>query len=311
MVLDSALVKQLAGQLGFDLVGITAAADTGHGGFLRDWLGHDYHGSMSYMAQNMDKRVDVRQLFAWSRSVICVGMNYYGGAYWKGKTGSRWGKIARYAWRADYHDVLKQRLAQLREKLGEFTNGGGRFRICVDTVPLLEKAYAARAGLGWIGKNGLLVNKCFGSWLVLGELVTDLELEADAPVADGCGDCRRCLDGCPTGALLDARLLDARRCVSYLTIESNEALSGQPARQMGDWVFGCDVCQEVCPFNRGLVREDAHWRIDDNWTAADLAIAVDLDEQTFADRYGGSSIERMGSARFVERCRAVRYRGGK
>ena len=248
-------IKIFAFQLGFDLVGITSADPIAHSDQLLNYLCNNYQGEMNYLACNTDKRIHPAQLVPGARSVICTALNYYQPDPEKFSQLIS-GKIARYAWGTDYHLVVKKKLKQLADLISAQHSPSDHqplLRCFVDTAPLAEKELAARAGLGWIGKNNLLINQQFGSWLVLGEIVTDLQFEHDQPVADQCGDCSRCLDACPTQALVQPRILDARRCVSYLTIEAKSTLPDLKKfknPQVTQWIFGCDFCQNTCPFNQ-------------------------------------------------------------
>jgi len=255
-------IKAFAFRLGFDLVGVTSTDPIAHSDHLHNYLRNNYQGEMNYLARNIDKRIHPAQLVPSACSVICTALNYY---QTNPNNYSRLtsGKIARYAWGTDYHLVVKKKLKQLADFISTQLGGSDctdhrnhlpLLRCFVDTVPLAEKELAARAGLGWIGKNNLLINQQFGSWLVLGEIVTDLPLDHDQPAADQCGDCSRCLDACPTQALVEPRTLDARLCVSYLTIEAKSSLPNNKEKfqnpQVAQWIFGCDLCQNTCPFNQ-------------------------------------------------------------
>jgi len=244
-------IKNWGRKIGFDLIGITSALpiDNPHTDALNNYLAKGYQGEMQYLSRHLEKRLDVRRLVPGARSVICTALNYYNEAPKQNSTGPC-GKIARYAWGRDYHDVVKEKLHRLADHIRVAVGTPVITRCFVDTAPILEKAYAARAGLGWIGKNTLLLNEKFCSWLVLGEIVTDLELACDEPIPDQCGDCENCLKACPTNALIKPRILDARRCISYLTIESKSAVPAVLQSKMGNWLFGCDDCQNVCPFNQ-------------------------------------------------------------
>lgn len=203
---------------------------------------------MHYLAARFDERADPAAYFAGAASVICVGMNYHVrlGEGDAGESSVR-GRIARYALGADYHEVVKDRLHALADWLREAA--GGRTRAAVDTAPVMEKDLAARAGVGWVGKNTCVINEGIGSWLLLGEILTTLPLPADEPAVDRCGTCRRCLDACPTHAITAPYQLDARKCISYLTIEHRGEIEPALQPQMGDWLYGCDICQDVCPWN--------------------------------------------------------------
>jgi epoxyqueuosine reductase len=249
--LDSAHIKQWGFNLGFDVMGITSALpiDNPHTNALHNYLAKGYQGQMQYLSRNIQKRLDVRRLVPGARSVICAALNYYHDAP-EHHGVKPCGKVARYAWGRDYHDVIKSKLHQLADHIKAAATDSIQTRCFVDTAPLLEKAYAARAGIGWIGKNTLLLNERFGSWLVLGEIVTDLELDYDQPVENHCGACEKCLHACPTNALIEPRILDARRCISYMTIESKSEVPTELQPKMGNWLFGCDDCQNACPFNQ-------------------------------------------------------------
>jgi epoxyqueuosine reductase len=233
-------------------------------------------------------------------SVICVAINYYGGQ--PGHNEVACGKIARYAWAGDYHKVVKKRLDLLAGRIRQAAGGEVVLRCCVDTAAVMEKAYAARAGLGWIGKNGLLVNGRYGSWLVLGEIITNLLFDYDEPIAQQCGGCSLCLEGCPGGAFAAPYILDARRCISYLTIESRVSVE----QEMAGWLFGCDSCQEVCPFNqRGEVTRDPDMQPESRWQQIELRGAELMDEEQFNNRFAGCCVRRGGYESFARNVRAL------
>ncbi len=234
----------------FDLVGIASAEPASTAGRFERWLSDGMHGGMSYMAETATQRSDPRHLLDDCRSVVMVGMSYRSShpASDTHSPGNRvW--ISRYAWGRDYHRIFKKRLVRLGRWL-EKTHPGSAWRAVVDTAPLLEREWAARAGLGWIGKNTMLLNRKLGSELFLGALLTDLELQPDAPTTDHCGKCTACLDACPTDAFTEPYILDARRCVGYLTIEHRDEIPDDLSPAMGDMVAGCDRCNEVCPWTR-------------------------------------------------------------
>lgn len=244
-------IKGQARRLGFDLVGVSGPHPDAHSDFYRSWLSQGYHAGMSYLARPdaVVKRCDLRQLMPQVRSVIVVGLNYYPGAL-PPRTNLH-GRVSRYAWGLDYHQVMRDKLHQLARWIDDKTKQSLNYRAYVDTGPLLERELAQRAGLGWIGKNTSLIHPNQGSYIFLGELLLDLGLEPDVlSAADRCGSCTACLEACPTGALVAPRTLDARRCISYLTIEHRGSIPQTLRPLLGDRVFGCDVCQEVCPWNR-------------------------------------------------------------
>ena len=247
------LIKAQAFGLGFDLVGITTLGPAETAAAFDEWIAHGYAGEMSYLPRNAEKRRDSRLPFDGASTAIVVAMNY-GGT-------EPPGPVARYARGDDYHDVMLDRLMRLHHWIDERVGRHVIGKSYVDTGPVLERDLARRAGLGWFGKNTMLINPRVGSFFFLGSLLVDLELDADAPFAsDHCGTCTRCLDACPTSALREARVLDATRCIAYLTIELKGEIPSELRPQIGDLIYGCDICQEVCPWNEKFalpLREDA------------------------------------------------------
>jgi epoxyqueuosine reductase len=241
-------IKQLSSRLGFSYCGIAkAVALDDDARRLEQWLAKGYQGKMSYMERNFDLRVDPARLVPGARSVITLLQNYYPEQQQHADSP----RISKYAYGTDYHDVIRSKmnefLSELRNEIGEI-NGRG----FVDSAPVLERSWASRSGLGWVGKNGNLINKQSGSFFFIATLITDLKLEYDDPFAkDYCGSCTRCLDACPTGALVEPALVDGSRCISYLTIElKDELIAPEFKGRMEGWMFGCDICQDVCPWNR-------------------------------------------------------------
>ncbi len=241
----TSLIKQKASELGFDYCGISKAEKLEEEEpKLEKWLSKGYHGKMAYMENHFDLRLDPTKLVPGAKSVISLLYNYYPGQ----EDNSKY-KIAKYAFGRDYHFVIKDKLKTffnfLNENIGEI-NG----RVFVDSAPVLERQWAAKSGLGWIGKNSLLINKSQGSFFFLAELIIDLELEYDGPIKDYCGTCTKCLDACPTDAFVDEGILDGSKCISYLTIELKDAIPTAFHGKFDNWIFGCDICQDVCPWNR-------------------------------------------------------------
>ena len=243
----SQLIKDHAKRLGFLSCGISNA------GFLEDeaprleeWLKKGYHGSMTYMERNFDKRLDPTKLVPGAKSVVSLLYNYFPKESQSDKSAP---KISKYAYGKDYHTVIKDKLFELmfliQEEVGEIHG-----RVFVDSAPVLDKAWAAKAGLGWIGKHTNLISKQAGSFYFIAELIIDLSLEQDAPVTDHCGSCTACIDACPTQAIVAPYQVDGSKCISYFTIELKEAIPQEVKGQFDNWVFGCDVCQDVCPWNR-------------------------------------------------------------
>ncbi len=235
----------MAREIGFDLVGIAPASPSKYRQYFRDWLDDGRAGTMEYLHRRFDERTDPAAYMPGAKSVVCVALNYHT-ALEPPPPGE--GRIARYALGVDYHEHIKTKLHALADAMRELVPDI-ETRASVDTAPLMEKELAARAGIGWIGKNTCVINPEIGSWLFLGEIITTLDLPHDEPAADRCGTCRRCIDACPTAAITDEYQLDARKCISYLTIEHRGDIEPPLQNQIGDWLFGCDICQDVCPWN--------------------------------------------------------------
>jgi epoxyqueuosine reductase len=290
----AARIKGLALEVGFDLVGIAPAEPPPELGFFPAWVAQGYAGEMAYLTGQVERRRDLRVAIPWARSVVAVGLQYDTAQPYSTEAAPEAGWIARYAWGDDYHDVMKALLDRLAERLVQEA-GPVRVRSYADTGPIVERAYAAAAGLGAWGKNTCLLHPEHGSWFFLGELVTDLELAADAPRADLCGSCTACLDACPTGALPAPYVLDATRCISYQTIELKGPLPEEQRAGVGRHVFGCDICQDVCPWNRRRRhRAGPAFAPREGLMAPDLVelAAVALDEQRFQRLFRRSAVKR-------------------
>ncbi|NOT01417.1 MAG: tRNA epoxyqueuosine(34) reductase QueG [Phycisphaerales bacterium] len=243
-------LKELLSAAGFCRCGVAVAGPIGRVPYLERWLSSGRAGTMAYLHGHRAFRTDPAKLLDGGRSVVVAAMNYRQREPATPDDGRPRGRVAMYAWGDDYHDVMRRRLDSVVDRFRAEVDETFEARCCVDTAPLLERELAAMAGVGWIGKNTMVLHQDVGSYFFLGEIVTTLELAPDEPVADHCGRCTRCLDACPTGAFPAAYEMDASKCISYLTIEHRGEIAGTFHRAMGDWVFGCDVCQEVCPFNR-------------------------------------------------------------
>ena len=248
--LTTADVKAEAKAAGFDLCGVAPVASFPELGFLGEWLSRGYAGEMHYMQRTADRRADVRAVMPSARSVISLGVVYNTDRpYSNQQSDPTHAAIARYAWGDDYHVVIGQRLGRLVDRLRTLSDEEFDARAYVDTGPVQERVYAQYAGLGWIGKNTCLINEDLGSWIFLSEIICSLPLESDAPGFDQCGSCARCLEACPTGALVDAGVLDSTRCLSYLTIELKGGIPENHRPAIGRHAYGCDICQDVCPWN--------------------------------------------------------------
>ena len=247
---DVAELKRRAAALGFDACGVAAIANYPELDFLADWLARGYAGAMQYMQKSADRRADITAVLPSARCVISLGTIYnVDRPYSTEVANPRQASIARYAWGDDYHTVIQQRMASLVSWLRDQAGPGFEARAYVDTGPIQERVFAQHAGLGWIGKNTCLINEDHGSWLFLSEIVCNLPLAPDQPGVDQCGECTLCIEACPTGALVEPYVLDARRCLSYLTIELKGAIPEEYRTSIGSHAYGCDICQEVCPWN--------------------------------------------------------------
>jgi epoxyqueuosine reductase len=291
-------IRKLAYECGFELAGVAAAVPAPDLPVYHEWLAAGMAGGMGYLTdRRAGLRDDPRHLLPSARSVISVGKLYHT-KFSKSTsfTHPQLGWISRYAWGDDYHDVLRSGLRQLesllRQQAGDFES-----KICVDTAPLLERAYAREAGLGWIGKNTCLIREGMGSWFFLGELLVSLELEPDTPPPDLCGSCTRCIDACPTAALEPYRL-DARRCISYFTIELRGPVPAEHRPGMGWHLFGCDICQDVCPWNRRApVTDDPHFQ--PRQLAPPLEKLAEISEEDFRALFRGSPVKRAKYSGFL------------
>ena len=297
--MDSAEVKHIARECGFELCGVARACELADFGIYRDWVDSGFAGNMHYLA---DRRAEVRRnpenLLEGARSVIVVGKLYdtplpYSTAF--NEDGRAW--ISRYAWGDDYHDILRYGLERMVERMQRVS--GFPFKICVDTAPLLERSYARQAGLGWIGRNTCLINQWKGSWLFLGEEVVKLELEADEPAPDRCGTCRRCIDACPTSAIVPRNgrwTIDSRLCISYVTIEDRGVAPEHLRPGIGHQIFGCDICQDVCPWNRRRAFGNG---FDARLYAPDLERMAAISEQEFREMFRRSPVSRARYSGFL------------
>ena len=301
----STLTQQIqahANELGFELVGVTPAAHSETIARYREWIENGYAGKMHYLEKHLSLKTDVRQLLAEARSVISLAMNYYtldppeALAQDPGR-----GQISRYAWGDDYHELIRERLLELVTFIKQTAESELKTRVCVDTAPIIEREYAQKAGIGWIGKNTNLIHWRSGSWYFLAEVLVNIVLESDTPELRGsCGTCTRCIEACPTDAIIEPNLLDSRRCISYLTIELKESIPKTLRPEIGNWIFGCDICQEVCPWNSKAVSttETGFQPRDGNFTPKLLSL-VGMTQEEFSRRFKGSPIKRAKRRGFL------------
>ncbi len=282
-------VKQCAAALGFDACGIAAAGPIDPEDRLGNWIARGYHAGMDWIARTKAVRQDVRLRMPDARSVVAVACNYY---FPRPESPAGRGRVSRYAWGRDYHSVLRKPMAALAQAISEIEEGIECYA-SVDTGPVLERAWAARAGLGWIGKNGLVIRDGLGSWFFIGVIITTLELAPDAPARNACGTCGECMKACPTGAITEPGVVDARRCISYHTIENRHDIPAELRERFGNRVFGCDTCQEVCPWNRSVHETRiADFQPRPGFADPDLDEWLALEEASFSERFAGSPIRR-------------------
>ena len=289
-------IKRRAAELGFAAVGIARLDRNTHAAELDRWLADGHAGTMTYLNRQAEKRKDPRQIMSGARSAVVTLTNYYHGSPPHGGEAHHPGRVAQYAWSPDYHDVLGERLEQLAKSI-QLLAPDAHTGCYVDAGPVPERELAQLAGLGWIGKNMMLIHPEIGSFTFIGVVLTDAQLEPDLPFeADRCGTCTRCLDACPTHAFVGPRNLDARACISYLTIEHRGAFDATQQAQVGDWLFGCDVCQDVCPWNVSFARatDDPAFAPRTDVVAPDRAAFAAMSDAEFARRYGDTPFTRPG-----------------
>ncbi len=297
-------LKKKAQELGFLECGVSHAVElTDEKSRLEEWLSRGNHASMGWMENHFEKRVDPRKLVEGARSVVSVLQSYY--HPFESVDHPSVGRISRYAWGEDYHLVMKEKLHALMEWLDQAAGGVGG-RVFVDSAPMMDKVWAAKAGLGWIGKHTNLISEQHGSWFFIGELVVDIELEPDRPVLDHCGSCTRCLDACPTGAISEPYVVDANLCISYSTIEHRGAdLPREISKDHGNWIFGCDICQEVCPWNKfKTVSEEPRFLPREGVLDTELETWGLLSQEEFSHQFRKSAVKRTKLEGFI---RNVRY----
>jgi len=304
---ETAWIAERAEALGFSLCGVAPLERFPEHAAIEEWLRRGYGGTMGYLAN--PKRREPERVLEGARSVIVCAMNYHTEHAYSSEaavsngSGEARGWISRYAWGRDYHEVLWERLNALADALNEKFPEGHQFRAYADTGPVAERVFAKNAGLGWIGKNTLLLNKTMGSWFFLGVIFTTLELSPslarnEMPPADMCGNCRQCLDACPTGAFVEPHVMDARRCISYLTIELRGSVPEEFRGAVGGNVYGCDICQEVCPYNRKapVTRlpdfEPRQFSSENSLFQPRLEWLAGMSEEEFRDKFRGSAMKR-------------------
>jgi len=299
-VTNAQKIKQFAKELGFSFCGISKAE------FLEEeaprlemWLQQGMHGKMSYMENHFDKRLDPRLLVPGAKSVVSLLFNYYT----EKKQNADAPKVSKYAFGEDYHYVVKDKLHLFLQKINDEI-GAVAGRAFVDSAPVLDKAWAKKSGLGWIGKNANLINKGHGSFFFIAELIIDLELDADGPVKDYCGTCTACIDACPTDAIVEPYVVDGSKCISYLTIELRDAIPLEFKNKMTEWAFGCDICQDVCPWNRfSKPHQESRFEASDDFLGMKKNDWVEMTEEVFTQRFKKSPLSRAGYLGLIKNVR--------
>jgi epoxyqueuosine reductase len=298
------VLEERAREAGFDLVGVTCAEPLREGGErLREWQQAGMAADMGYMHRPVELLSDPKKLQKSARSVVSLGVSYYPGDHPENEGG---GRVARYAWGRDYHEVIKERLFRLREELEVDLGVRIKARGFTDAVPLLERSAAQHAGLGFFGRNSCLINNEIGSYFFIADLIVDLDLDPDPPGEGTCGRCKRCMDRCPTGAIKAPGVVDARLCISYLTIENRGEIPRELRPKVGDWAFGCDVCQEVCPYNKTKASRSRWPEFSAEagsgpFLEIEEVLKIRTDEE-FEGRFGGTPLTRPGRAGLLRNC---------
>ena len=299
-------IKERALFEGFNKVGIVGASALEHEGRrLQEWLARGYHGEMSWMARDVEKRTNPREIFPHARSVVVVALNYY--TPHQHQQNPATGKVSRYAWGDDYHDVVKTKLLSLLSWIRE-QEPQADGKICVDIQPAMDKAWAVRAGLGWLGKHSNVITPEHGSWVFIGELLLNLDLDHDTDIVeDHCGTCTLCIDACPTAAITEPYVVDSNKCISYATIELRAPeLPSEIEDKLSGWLYGCDICQDVCPWNRFETSTDeARFAPREGNVNAELTQIIELTPETYAARFRGSAMKRAKISGLQRNARAL------
>jgi epoxyqueuosine reductase len=290
MKLTNEIVVQKAKAIGFDLIGF-AKVDTleKESDQLRSWLDKNYQAGMDYMGRNFEKRKDVKKILPEAKSVISLGLNYYTPHKYSNEKAN--GKVSRYAWGKDYHLIIWSMLDKLESELKK-NDPSFESISYVDTGPVMDKAWAVRAGIGWLGKHTNVINREIGSWFFIANIFTNYEFEYSEPIPDFCGSCTACLDACPTKAIVQEYVVDANKCISYLTIENRGTISEEFKGKFDEWIFGCDICQDVCPWNQKFPVETMIKDFHPENKALNLTDILEMTEEEFKEKFKNSPIKR-------------------
>ncbi|MCL5029827.1 MAG: tRNA epoxyqueuosine(34) reductase QueG [Bacteroidetes bacterium] len=292
MIITNEILIQKAKEIGFDLVGFANADELKDEiGKLGDWLSNGFQAGMSYMERNIEKRKDVRNILSNCKSVISLGLNYYTKKNHSNKNGK--GKVSRYAWGVDYHLIIWEKLSLLEKELKEI-DPLFESKSYVDTGPVMDKAWAVKAGLGWLGKHTNVINKNIGSWFFLSTILTNYEFEYSTQIPDYCGTCTACIDACPTDAIVREYVVDANKCISYLTIENKNEIPIEYKNKFENWIFGCDICQDVCPWNSkfSIATQVGEFLPSNGNDELNLVEVKNMNEEEFKSRFERSPIKR-------------------
>jgi len=297
-------IKNIILNEGFHKVGMSSAVSPKKSDLFKEWLNKNFHGEMKWMENYKDKRTDIQKLFPRAKSVISVAQNYYSPE--KHSSSLQHGKISRYAWGEDYHTIIKKKLKNVLAEIKKI-NKNIEGQICVDSAPAMDKLWAEKSGIGWQGKHTNIISKEFGSWIFLGELILNVELDYDKPIEDFCGTCTACIDACPTNAITKPYILDASKCISYLTIECwDKPITAEFKDKMENWIFGCDICQDVCPWNRFQQSTDEkRYSPKEGNTNPKLDKMATLTEDEFKRQYKKSPVKRTGWKNFIRNVKTV------
>lgn len=290
MKITNEIVTDKAKRIGFDLVGFAKAEELSkETADLEKWLDLKYHGDMEYMERNLDKRKDVSKILPGAKSVISLGINYYTDEHYSNQKDK--GKVSRYAWGKDYHLVMWEKLDELESELKKI-DPGFESKSYVDTGPVMDKAWAVRAGLGWLGKHTNVINKEMGSWFFIANIITNYEFEHSSVITDHCGSCTACIDACPTNAIVDEYVLDSTRCISYLTIENRGEIPEEFKNNFDNWIFGCDICQDVCPWNVKFSEVTENLEFLPKNKEFNISEIVNMNEEEFREKFSESPVKR-------------------
>ena len=292
MALSNNMVIKIANSYGFDLVGFAEAKNLDEENeHLREWLSNGYHADMKYMERNSDKRKDVKEILPSAKSVISLGLNYYTPEVFSGD--KNMGKISRYAWGKDYHLIIWEKLDKLVEEIKTY-EPLFEAKAYVDTGPVMDKAWAVHAGIGWMGKHSNIINREMGSWFFIANIICNYEFSYAVPLPDFCGSCTACLEACPTGAIIKDYIVDSNKCISYQTIENKNEIPDELKNKFDNWIYGCDICQDVCPWNQKFSVEtsEEEFYLKNQNKEILLSEVIKMEQDEFSGRFKNSPVKR-------------------